>query len=418
MEKDTLIAGGGIIGLCTAYYLNKAGVPVTVIDENPEDSETAASYGNAGFISPSHFVPLASPGVISKGLRWMLKSSSPFYIRPRLNRELISWGLKFMRSATRQNVEHYKHFLLRFNLESQRLFVRMEEETGLDFDFIDSGLLVIYRTEKGKREAGKEAGEAREMGLKVDVLNPDELKKIEPAVHPDVKGAVLYHVDRFLDPAKLMNGLKSHLKKQGVEFRYKTRVEDFVKNGTKIESLITDQGNIAGKNIVITGGVWTAKLLHKLRIRIPMQGGKGYNVTLEHPQTKLNYPSILLEASSAVTPFRGRLRLAGTMEIDGYNLKITQKRVENLINRTALYYDLKDREMFHKLKPWAGLRPVTPDGVPYLGKVNPYKNLMICTGHAMMGLSQGAVSGKLLSEIIRGENPSFDLSYLDPHRFG
>ena len=415
--KKVVIIGGGIIGLYSALFLKKEGCDVTLLERSSESDEISSSYGNAGMIAPSHFVPLAAPGIISKGLKWMLDSTSPFYIKPRLNWDLISWGIKFMQSATKENVNRSMKYLIDINLASLQLYQQFAKEAAFDFNYKNAGLLMLCKTHQAKKEEEKMGLIARDFGLPVTFLNKEELNQIEPHVNPDIIGAVKYSGDGFLNPQKLMAGLKKQLKSEGVKMNYGIDITDFETLGNKIKSVRSAKKQYNADEFVIAGGVWSTELVKKLKLKIPMQGGKGYNVTIENPVTKINFPAILVEAKSAVSPFLNQLRLAGTMEIDGYNLEINKKRVNTIVKTTAEYYKFKDDQAFYTAKPWSGLRPVTPDGLPYIGRIKSFNNLSLATGHAMLGLSMAPISGKLIAEIISEKQLSFDISRMVPERF-
>ena len=415
--KKIVVIGGGVMGLCSAYYLQKAGCKVTLVDRDEESASFSASYGNAGMLSPSHYIPLAAPGVITKGLKWMLDSTSPFYIRPRLNSDLVSWGIKFMQSATKENVIRASHFLMDLNLVSCNLYFKIKEDEGFDFELKSNGLLMIFKTRKAKKKEEETAFKSREMGLKVNLLSKDEVHAIEPALRNDVIGAAQYLDDGSIAPWKFMDFMKKYLRNNGVLMHYSKKIEGFRIENEKVQCAYSGINEFEADEFVIAGGIWSMEMAKKLNFRLPMQGGKGYNITIDKPQTKINYPAVLAEANTAVTPFNNKLRIAGTMEISGYDLSITQKRVDTIIQRFSEYYRLKDLPAFKKQNPWAGLRPVSPDGLPYIGRLSSYKNISVCTGHAMMGLSLGPISGKLISEIITETPSDFNLSLVSPGRF-
>src|SRR5678810_1180968 len=181
-----IVIGGGIIGLCSAYYLKKSGWDVTVLDHS--DVNTSCSYGNLGMIVPSHFVPLASPGIVAKGLRWMLNSRSPFYVRPSLNRELISWGWKFIKSANQKNVEEAGVPLLHFNLYSKELYEELSCEPGFSFALENKGILMYYKTQVVADEEAHLANKARQMGVDAVVLNKEDVQHLEPETELDILG--------------------------------------------------------------------------------------------------------------------------------------------------------------------------------------------------------------------------------------
>src|SRR3954470_3644142 len=185
-----LIIGGGIIGLCSAYYLQKSGWEIVVLDDS--ESRQGCSFGNLGMIVPSHFVPLAAPGMVSQGIRWMFNNKSPFYVKPSLNRDLISWGLKFIKSATKEHVEASARSLLDINLFSKKLYEELSDEPGFDFAMEKKGILMYYKTEKVAEEEIHLGEKARQLGLDVVALSKKEVQALEPETELDVLGAIHY----------------------------------------------------------------------------------------------------------------------------------------------------------------------------------------------------------------------------------
>lgn len=415
---QVVIIGSGIIGLYSAYYLQQKGHKVTIIERT--DGADGCSYGNAGMIVPSHFIPLAVPGMIEKGIRWMFNSESPFYVKPRLNWDLISWGLKFYKAANPKQVEKAMPALRDISLLGKKLYQDFAKDEKNDFSFEEKGLMMLCKTEHNFHEEAEVAETANKLGIEARVLDLSALHQLEPEVKPDVAGAIYYPGDAHLYPNALVRKLKDLLQKRGVEFLYNTEVVDFESENGTIKSIKTQPGKtIAVEELIIATGSWSQTLAKQLNINLPMQAGKGYSTTLEQQKgKKLNIPSILLEARVAITPMADNLiRFGGTMEIGGINQNINMNRVRGIIKAVPEFFPDYPIEIPKQEKVWSGLRPCSPDGLPYIGRTNKYKNLIIASGHAMMGLSLAPGTGKLVQEIVDNEKTSIDISLYKPERY-
>jgi D-amino-acid dehydrogenase len=233
----------------------------------------------------------------------------------------------------------------------------------------------------------------------------------------NIVGAVHFLDDCYLAPERYMSALKHLLDENGVQCSWGTEVTGWKVNADRIESVHTSMGDVSGDEYVVCGGSWTSQLTRKLNIHLPMQAGKGYSLTLPRPRQLPHLSAICTEARLAVTPMGGMLRFGGTMEIAGLDENINPARVRGIIKSAQRYYPDFTTEDFRGIEPWCGLRPLSPDGLPYLGRLARYANLSVGTGHAMLGLSLGPISGKLLSEVVSDVKPSFDVTLLDPDRY-
>jgi D-amino-acid dehydrogenase len=383
-------------------------------------------------IVPSHFIPLAVPGMIEKGIKWMFNSESPFYIKPRLNLDLFSWGLKFYQAATKKQVERAMPALRDISLLSKALYQDLAKTPDLDFAFEEKGLMMLCKTEHSFEEEIEVAQQANELGLKTKILSTKELHEFEPEVKPDVAGAIFYEGDAHLYPNQLVKNLKKHLENIGIKFYYNTEVTGFEleKNeikkinirqivGNQIQNRTANLSELNTENIVIATGSWSPLLADMLNIGLPMQAGKGYSITYDQNEgKKLNIPSILLEARVAITPMSANLiRFGGTMEIGGLNDQINMNRVRGIIKAVPNYFPDYQIDIPQKEQVWHGLRPCSPDGLPYIGRTNKYKNLVIASGHAMMGLSLAPATGKLVQEIIDNQKNSIEIDLYKPERY-
>lgn len=406
MNKQSIhIVGGGIIGLCSAWYLSKEGYEVTVVDRN--DFTDGTSFGNAGMIVPSHFVPMAAPGVITQGLKWLLDSRSPFYVKPRLNLDLINWTYRFYRSASERKVREAMPLLLAYNQESNRLYDEMTHEEGVASEYEKRGLLMLYKTEKQGAEEAHLVEQAGKLGLDAAILNPEELRELEPEMDLDVLGGAYFPGDAHLYPNRLIADMIKRLKKEGVTFLGNTEVKDFKLANGQITALVDQSGrDIPVNEVLLSSGSWTALLLKKAGIRILLQDGKGYSITLEGAALRPRIPTILAEAKVAITPMGNDLRIGGTLELSGLSPEVNQRRLEGIVDSIPHYYRNLKAPLTPETKVWKGYRPCTPDGLPYLGRSAKISNLIVATGHGMMGLSLGAATGKLVSQIATGQ-PTF-----------
>jgi D-amino-acid dehydrogenase len=409
------IIGGGINGLFSAYYLHKMGYDVTLIEQS--DLSDSCSHGNAGMIVPSHIIPLAAPGMIAKGLRWMLSSTSPFYVRPRMSGSLLTWGWLFYKNATAENVEKSIPLLRGISLLSKSLYQDFQQDNHFDFGWHEKGLLMLYQTAAMEHEEKEVAAIANRVGIEAQVLDAKEVQNLNPNTKVTVRGGVLYPGDAQLSPNLLILRLKNDLTTEGVTFHFNTEVKDFEIKNQKVTGVITQKGKLEFDEIVIAVGAWTGILSEKLGISLPLQGGKGYSFMLEGMGEKVSIPSIMLEARATATGMGDSLRCAGTMEIAGIDLSVNLNRVQGIVNGVNSFFSELEVKLPKKEEVWRGLRPCSPDGLPYIGRIKHLKNVTIATGHGMMGLSLGPATGKLVSEIISQTPLSMDIRELRPERF-
>ena len=413
MKKDVVIIGGGIIGLCSAYYLQQEGHNVTVIDKS--DITKGASFVNAGFITPSHFIPLSAPGIITKGIKWMFNSSSPFYVKPRLDTDFLKWVWAFKKSATKQKVDKAIPVIKDINILGRTLYEELKTSSEFDFHYERKGLLMYYQTEKGGEEEWKIGQRGISEGLSVKHLNKQDVKAYEPNVDLNIKGAIYYDSDAHMTPYEFMTKMYAFLKSQNVTFYTNEAVKDIKTVDDKITEIKTSKRTLIADEVVLAAGSWSSLLAKKLNLKIPIQAGKGYRINVER-HTGIQTPAILIEAKVGVTPMNGFTRFAGTMEIGGINHDININRVKAIAKASEAYYKGLTIDQSEIDTADCGLRPCSPDGLPYIGRTNNYKNLTVASGHAMMGWSLGPSTGKLVSEIISEKKPSLDLDPFHPNR--
>jgi len=412
--KDVVIIGGGVVGLWCAWHLQQAGRQVTVLDKG--NFQDGCSFGNAGMIVPSHFIPMASPGIIATGIRWMFKKDSPFYIRPRLNLELAQWLFLFYKSASRKHVEESAALLRDMHEESRDLYCQLSQSPGFHFDFQQKGILMLYKTQGAEKDELETAEKAHQLGIEANHLTPDQLKQLEPGLEMSVRGAIHYPGDAHLSPHEFMQQMKFFLEQSGVKFIYDSEVLDIDDQGNSGAYIsFVNKEKLHARNVIVAAGSWSARLMRKSGYRLPIQDGKGYSMTLSNPQLKPSIPSILHEARVAITPMGSDLRISGTLEISGMDDIIHQHKVDSILRAVPEYYPQLDVSSHGMV--WYGYRPCTPDGLPYIGRWKEGSSVIIATGHAMMGLSLAPVTGRMIADLVNRTEYVTPAAKLMPSRF-
>jgi D-amino-acid dehydrogenase len=412
---NAIVIGGGIIGLSSAFYLQQSGWKVTVLDKS--DFLHNCSYGNAGYICPSHFIPLATPGIVKQGFKWMLNSTSPFYIQPRLSWPLINWGLKFMKVAKPENVEAAAIPLRDIALLSMQCYDDWKQMPEFDFYFEKKGILELFQTDEKAHHAEETAIKAQQLGLDAVMISAKEVQALEPHTQVITKGALFFKCDAHCYPNDLMRNLITYLKRQGVALKPNEEVTGFEKHKGNVNKVLTAKGAYDADTIVLATGSWSRPVAARLGLNIPMVAGRGYSVTTDDPKFRINYPSVLMEGRVALTPMNGRTRFGGTMEITSMNVPARMNRVRGILDAVKRYYPEFDVPMPAPEEVWYGYRPCSADGLPYIGRANSVNNLVVATGHSMLGLSLGAGTGKLVAEIANEKLPSMDIAPFDTNRF-
>lgn len=417
MARQVLIVGGGIIGLCTAYYALLKGLDVTLLERGGADHD-GCSQGNAGMIVPSHFIPLAAPGMVGMGLKMLRRPDSPFAIRPRADKDLISWAWQFMRHSNAGHVERAAPLLRDISLASRREYETLADGFGNDFGLVKKGLLMLCKTPHALDEEARLIPVAHALGMPAERLTAEETAQLDPTIQMDIAGAVYFPQDCHLQPQKLVAGLTHVLEGGGAQFHWDTEVTGWRTKNGRIEAVQTTQGEFTADEYVLAGGSWSPGLVRGLKLALPLQAGKGYSVTLPNPRELPTICSLLTEARVAVTPMGDTLRFGGTMEIAGLDPTVQQARVNGILNAIPRYFPSFTPDDFRDLPVWSGLRPCSPDGLPYIGRFGRYQNLAAATGHCMMGISLGPITGKLMAELLNGETPEIDITALRPDRYG
>ncbi len=411
MSSDVLIVGGGAIGVAVAYELARDGASVMLLERGPELA-TGCSAGSAGLICPSHSVPLASPAALRQGARWAFRRDSPLSVRPRP--ALIPWLARFAVASTQRRAHAGTDAIRSLSIASLARHA-MLADAGLDTGFARHGTLNVYATEEGLAAGRVEADRNRDAGLRVEEIEPAAARELEPALGSAV-GTIFYPDEAHLDSKRFVDAVGQAAREAGVRIETGVEVLDVVGSRHRIDGVRTREGHLRAGAVVVAAGAWTPSLLARLGVFVPVEAAKGYHVDVDHPAAQ-RIPLFFQEARVIATPLDGRLRLAGTLELSGLDLRPDPVRVQALLRAGT-----QGLVGFASTPPpvrtvWCGLRPCAPDGLPIVGRPTGFDNLVLATGHAMMGLTLAPITGRLVADLVGGRRPSADAEPLSPDRF-
>ncbi len=394
--KKVVIIGGGIVGQFIAYYLSKSDVEVTIVDDAP--SMPPASAGNCGLITPSHIEPLNSLSGILEGLKWLGKKDAPLSIKPQLDPTFIQWFLSFVwhsrKTSIKKSIE-VRHELLQ---TSWRLYQEFFNSEASKCEFKSEGLVFVAKTDKGFDALKHEVDLLHSKNLSCELLLKEELLAMEPTLKDDIAGGSIFRTDGWLKPDLLLEEVRTINTSKGVKL-IEGKVQNFIVDGKKIIGIRTNNEEIFSDKFVLAAGAMSYLLAKKIGISLPMIPGKGYNLTYASKlENQPKYPIYMFEKKVVVTPWSNGLRLGSTMEFTGFDLSLNEARLEALKKATKEFLNTNiDQE---EPIPWAGWRPMTSNGLPIIKPSDKYKNLIIATGHGMLGLSMGPVTGHVVSNML------------------
>lgn len=414
-----LVLGGGVIGVCTAYYLAKAGHEVHLVERNTSVA-METSHANAGEISPGYAAPWAAPGIPAKAIKWMLMKHSPLALRPWADWRMWPWLQAFRQQCTAENYQTNKARMVRLAEYSRDCLRELRAETGIRYDERSLGTLQLFRTQKQLEHSAYDAEVLKEQGVPFTVLDRIGVIRREPGlaqVQEKFVGGLHLPDDETGDCFKFTEALADMAEKRGVTFHYGVSIQQFLTNGNRWEGVITSKGILQADACVVALGSYSPHLLKPLQIHLPVYPVKGYSLTVPVTHPGQAPESTVMDETHkvAITRLGGRIRLGGTAELGGFDLRLTPSRIATLKHvLTDLFPDGGDVE---RATAWAGLRPMTPDGPPILGKT-PYMNLFLNTGHGTLGWTMAAGSGRVLADMISGLHPPIALDGLGLERYG
>ena len=415
-RADVLVIGGGVIGACVAAALAERGAAVTLLERQSEvcPSESAV-YANCGLLVPSEVEPLAHPGALGQGLRWMLDGTSPFYVRPRASLALARWLWLFRGACAAEVARAHAPFLFELSKASAVLHDHLAADGGETWHYRRNGWLSVYETAGGMDAATEEAAELRSLGVPSDILSATDVRERVPQVREgSVAGGVFTRDDGHMDPAAFTRETVARAERAGATVVTGAEAYGF-ETGGGVRAVRTTRGVFAADQVVIAAGAWSPLLARELGLRLPIEPAKGYSIDVTRPDGLPDLPLCVGEAHVVLTTLGDALRLGSTLELAGWDMRLRPKRLLHLRRAAERVLGVPDDGPVRRI--WRGPRPLTPDGLPVIGRSPRHANVVLATGHCMLGLSLGPVTGKLVAEIVAGETPSLDLGPLRPDRF-
>lgn len=410
-----IVVGGGVIGVSCAYSLAIAGADVTLLERGRVAGE--ASFGNAGTVSAGH-PPLNKPGRVRQGLARMFDPSSPLHIPPRWDPSLWRWLLDFALACTHEQVEAAMEVMAPMGHRTLELFERFVAEEEISCGFRRDGYYDVCFTEAGLAEAGVEADLIRPHGYAPERLGPSELLEREPALAPDVAGGIFHPESATVDPLAFTRGLAEAASRRGARIVEGVRVTAIGEPGVDGRVRTADGGSYAADVVVLATGPFSLDLAARSGLRLPVQPGKGYHRDLPVGRPgapPLRIACVLHESSVFCTPMGDRLRLAGTMEFSGESRTLRAERLGQLERAASAAFPSLEHAV--PLSEWSGLRPVSADGIPIVGELPGMPGTWIATGHGMLGLTLGPVTGEIVANgVLGGSKDAISLA-LSPRRF-
>lgn len=407
------VVGGGVAGLCAAYYLAQRDADVTVLEGNRAGS--AASAGNAGWVCPAQAGPLPAPGVLREGLRSLAEPESALYFAPTYLPRMLPWLLGFARRCNRRDYRRGVQALARLGQRSFGLIERLADD-GVRFDLHRRGLLAVAERRPALEAflAGLEP--LRDLGYRVPdrVLGGAEVRQLEPAISEHAAFGTLIEEHWHVDPVTLTAGLAARLRELGVRVEEGAEVVDLIVRDERVRTVRTTAGDVEPDVVVLAAGSWTPRVARMLGLRLPIQPGKGYSFEVR-PGVMPTRSLLLVESHVGCTPLGDRLRIAGTMEFSGVNTRLDERRLESIQRGAGRLVngwradDVRAR--------WAGLRPIAPDGLPIIGPAGRLRNVHLATAYSMLGMTVAAPAGEALARAILDGASDGELAPFRPGRF-
>jgi D-amino-acid dehydrogenase len=390
----TLVIGGGVIGLTQAYHLAREGESVTVIDARA--TGLGASKVNAGWICPAESAPVPGPGVVLKSMKWMLRPDSPLYIKPSLRPDFLKFMFGMWRKSNARDQRAGFEGHLRLAADTLQIFDEYRAD-GMDFEMHTNGLLMAFMEKDNFDHHIDNLDLASQYGRQPKVLDRDAVHEQEPLLTDGVLGGIYFPQERHVDPGAMCAALHKRLVAMGVKIVENSPVDAVERNGDRVTAIHSGGIRYTADNFLLAAGAWSGNLSKQFGVALPVRPGKGYSV--EVPALGLRSTVNLWDAKVAVTPFNERLRLAGTMEFGGLDEKINQVRVDAILRAPAKYFRNWEPPAT-KPTPMAGMRPMTPDGLPVIGHLGHLHNTYVSTGHGMMGITLAPGTAAALTDLI------------------
>ena len=410
MSKTVVIVGGGLVGLSSALFLTEAGADVTIIDRDALGS--GAARGNAGFMCTAIIEPLPAPGAIANALKSLRDPARALRILPKAIPRMAPWLLTFARNCTESRYQSGRTALADFNRNSSAVLERLASQGAAVT--LSRELLVPYHDVAKAEHHFKALQPMVDFGARIPdrVVDGDEIRRIAPAITDHIRAGLVMPGDRSIDPRRYVDSLIEILRTRGTRFIEHTEVTRVVSSDDRVRSLETSNGTVDGEEFVLAAGAGSRLLAKHFDLRLAIIPGQGYNVGLP-TSPGLQQPVIFEEVHAVATPFDDRIRLGGTMEFGGDHPPFDARRIESIITSMRKFLHLDWDERFDT---WAGSRPMSADGLPFMGRPKRWRNVVVGAGHGMFGLTLAPPSGVAISELIMAGRSSTDISAFDPDR--
>lgn len=408
IQSDILVIGAGIIGLTCAYELGQRGVKVTVIDQYAPGK--GCSYGNAGWITPCFAQPLPMPGLWMQSFKWLMNPDSPLYIKPEASWIFIRWMTRFLRSMSQSRAEASIMALARLSQHSLEIWREWANSFQSSCGLENKGLLMVAETDLAMRRARDQMSLMSRHGICGQLLNPEDVRQLEPGVTGSIHGGVYFPDEAHAEPYEVVKAVAEAASKVGVNIVSSTEAFEFITANQQLQAVQTAKAIFAARQFVLATGAWSHALGKKLGVYLPVLGGKGYSLTLSLPVPVLTRPVLLVDRKIALTPRNEGIRVAGTLELVNQDFSVTARRMRAVLSGAKTSIHLPEQAVITEI--WRGLRPCTPDGVPIIGYSETCKNLFVTTGHQMLGLQTASGSARLAADLLTGVRPC-----LDPYPF-
>jgi D-amino-acid dehydrogenase len=410
-----VVIGGGVVGLCCAYELRRAGAEVAVVERGTVGQ--GASRGNTGWVCPSFSYPLPAPGIMGEGMRGMLRGGGPLAIRPSLDPTFVRWLLGFRRSSTRERWEHGVRALIALNVHTLDLFDSYAA-SGVEFEMYRSGLLLVATTPAGLASYAAIFRDLRRLGYggKSVELGPEQAKELEPSLASGtLAGGVHALVDRYVRPESLLDGLTRHLAALGVNVRENVEVTglEAANGGVRV---LTGAGEMDADRAVLAAGASSPPFLARLGISLPLVGARGYSFTFAGGAMRPTHALYLAEAKVGISSYADSVRIAGVFELGYSSEKLDRGRLGAMLSTVEPYFEAWRPSFEEALLEWAGLRPMTADGLPLIGRAPALQNVYVATGHGMLGVTLAPASAALLAPLVLEDTLLPELVPFDPAR--
>ena len=411
-----LVLGAGVVGITTAWYLQKQGHQVTVVDrQNKAGLET--SYANGGQISVSHAEPWANPSAPLKVLKWLTKPDAPLLFRPKLDPAQWRWALSFLGQCTSAKAAHNIRQIVNLGTYSRSQLQALRKEAGIEYDHLEKGILHFYTNPAEFEGAMEPTRIMQELGCDRQVIDADRAVELEPALKPiqnRIAGATYTSEDESGDARMFTQNLAKRCAEAGVEFRYGTEILSFERAGERVLGVQTlregHHETLRADAYVLSMGSFSAALARQLGIFLNIYPAKGYSITVPVKNEEAAFKVSLTDDEYKLVYSRlgDRMRVAGTAELSGYSRKLNYTRCRAIVRRTAEV--MPEAGYWDQAEFWTGLRPATPSNVPYIGKSH-FANLYLNTGHGTLGWTHSCGSAAALADIIDGRKPEVDFTF-------